>query len=67
MACRPVGLCPPERVGGGGSANRGARRPRVSEMRLHTVGAARIRSVRMPAPITTHQRGMEEGTLRTAG
>ena len=66
MACRPVGLCLPERVGGGWSANRGARRTRVSEMRLFD-GAASIWSDRVPAPFRTRQRGMRLGLLRSAG
>jgi hypothetical protein len=38
MACRPVGLCPPERMNRGWSANRGARLTRVSANRLQGPG-----------------------------
>jgi hypothetical protein len=41
MACRPVGLCPPERLERGWSANRGARLTRVSAMRLRAAGGVR--------------------------
>jgi hypothetical protein len=41
MACRPIGLCPPERFDRGWSANRGARCTRVSAMRIAASGIAR--------------------------
>ena len=40
MACRPIGLCPPERFDRGWSANRGARCTRVSAMRNAASGSA---------------------------
>ena len=40
MACRPIGLCPPERLERGWSANRGARLTRVSAKRLQCAGDA---------------------------
>jgi len=60
MACRPVGLCPPERLERGWSANRGARLTRVSAMRLRAAGGvANIRRLRMFASATTNPpRGM---------
>jgi hypothetical protein len=59
MACRPIGLCPPERLQRGWSANRGARLTRVSAKRLQSAGgAADIRVDRMSTPTTTSPRGM---------
>ena len=59
MACRPVGLCPPERMERGWSANRGARLTRVSANRLQPAGRAEaIRAHRMSSPTTTPPRGM---------
>ena len=59
MACRPIGLCPPERLERGWSSNRGPRRTRVSAKRLQPAGgAADIRRVRMSRPATTRPRGM---------
>jgi hypothetical protein len=47
MACRPVGLCPPERFDRGWSANRGPRCTRVSAMRVEGFGgASRVRPFR---------------------
>ena len=51
MACRPIGLCPPERFDRGWSANRGPRCTRVSAMRgAGFGGASRVRSLRTPRP-----------------
>jgi hypothetical protein len=59
MACRPVGLCPPERIERGWSANRGARLTRVSANRLQPDGRAPdIRLRRVSALTTTPPRGM---------
>jgi hypothetical protein len=59
MACRPIGLCPPERLDRGWSANRGARLTRVSAKRLQLAGdAADVRDMRMSTPATTSPRGM---------
>jgi len=59
MACRPIGLCPPERFDRGWSANRGARFTRVSALRLAATGGAEdVRALRTPAATTTRQRGM---------
>jgi len=59
MACRPIGLCPPERLERGWSANRGARLTRVSAKRLQRAGgAADLRGTRMSVPATTSPRGM---------
>jgi hypothetical protein len=59
MACRPIGLCPPERLERGWSSNRGARLTRVSAKRLQPAGgAADIRTRRMSRPATTRPRGM---------
>jgi hypothetical protein len=61
MACRPIGLCPPERLERGWSANRGARLTRVSAKRLQPAGgAADIRVPRMSTPTTMSPRGMGE-------
>jgi hypothetical protein len=58
MACRPIGLCPPERLERGWSANRGARLTRVSAKRLQRAGgAADVRVPRMSVPATTTPRG----------
>ena len=45
MACRPARACPPERVGRGWDANRGAQRTRVSEARLSATSGPRWRSL----------------------
>jgi hypothetical protein len=59
MACRPVGLCPPERRQCGWAANRGARLTRVSAKRLQGAGsAADLRSIRTSAPATMSPRGL---------
>jgi len=59
MACRPIGLCPPERLQRGWSANRGARVTRVSAKRLVIAGGvADIRPPRLSTPTTTSPRGM---------
>lgn len=59
MACRPIGLCPPERLERGWSANRGARLTRVSATRLRVAGgAAHVRAHRTSTPTTTSPRGM---------
>jgi hypothetical protein len=59
MACRPIGLCPPERLERGWSANRGARLTRVSAKRLQRAGGVTdVRAPRMSAPTTTSPRGM---------
>ena len=59
MACRPIGLCPPERLERGWSANRGARLTRVSAKRLQCAGGAvDLRGTRMSVPATTSPRGM---------
>jgi hypothetical protein len=59
MACRPIGLCPPERLQRGWSANRGARLTRVSAKRLQPAGGtADIRIRRTFTPTTTRPRGM---------
>jgi hypothetical protein len=51
MACRPVGLCPPERFDRGWTANRGPRCTRVSAMRVVGFGgASRVRSLRTSRP-----------------
>ena len=58
MACRPVGLCPPERLERGWSANRGARVTRVSAMRLWADGEAGVRCDGTSLPISMSPRGM---------
>jgi hypothetical protein len=59
MACRPIGLCPPERLERGWRANRGARLTRVSATRLRAAGgAANVRAHRTSTPTTTSPRGM---------
>lgn len=59
MACRPVGLCPPERLERGWSANRGARLTRVSAMRLRATGsAADVGGYRTSMASTMTPRGM---------
>lgn len=65
MACRPVGLCPPERLERGWSANRGARLTRVSAERLQAGGAAEVRAFRTILPTTTSPRGMGGRERRT--
>ena len=51
MACRPVGLCPPERFDRGWSANGGPRCTRVSAMRVVGFGgASHVRAFRTPRP-----------------
>ena len=67
MACRPIGLCAPERFDRGWSANRGARLTRVSALRLAAAGGAEdIRVLRAPAPATTRPGGMGGRERRTA-
>jgi len=66
MACRPTGLCPPERFSRGWSANRGPRLTRVSALRLRIAGGAeRVRMSRAATPTTTRQRGMGGRMLRS--
>ena len=51
MACRPVGLCPPERLDRGWSANGGPRCTRVSAMRVVGFGgASHVRALQTPRP-----------------
>ena len=67
MTCRPIGLCPPERIDRGWSANRGARLTRVSALRLAALGGADgVRVLRAPAPTTTRPGGMGGRERRTA-
>jgi len=65
MTCRPIGLCPPERIDRGWSANRGARLTRVSALRLAAGGAEDVRVLRAPAPTTTRPGGMGGRERRT--
>lgn len=71
MACRPIGFCPPERVGRGWSAGTGARRTRVSEMRMSAIGAAAQRpSMRTTAGVVsprTRMRGKRGRIVRRSG
>lgn len=58
MACRPIGLCPPERLERGWSANRGARLTRVSAMRFRAIGgAANVQPNRTPVLFTMSPHG----------
>lgn len=71
MACRPVGMCPPERKDRGWWAGTGARRTRVSEMRTSAVGGAgRLlhgRERARAASSSTGKRRMGERIVRGSG
>ena len=62
MVCRPIGLCPPERLERGWSANRGARLTRVSANRLHpSSGAVDVPREGTSSVATTPHAGRVDG------
>jgi len=71
MACRPVGMCPPEREDRGWWAGTGARRTRVSAMRTSAIGdAGRLlhgRERARAASSSTGTRRMGERIVRGSG